>query len=206
MEDIDDIEELHDLMSKLAEISKEFRHAHAELKCYLARDKYEADYSLSKGYSDSMRKFTKEAKEKIKKLKKASTLEVESKKYVLEDQYLCDKLDRMISKLVPEDISLISEIEQNISDLEFYLEEYYKIQSNLKTILGSDYDKEKLEKVQIVVEEKVKQCKDRILAIKEYERKLEEERMNEENSSSPAGKRFYPIPKGLKKHSLQLEI
>ena len=70
VEDIDDVEELHDLMSKLAEISKEFRHAHATLKCYLARDNYEADYSLSKGYSDSMRKFTKEAKEKLKKLKK----------------------------------------------------------------------------------------------------------------------------------------
>ena len=81
LNEIDDIDELQDLISKLAEI----RHVHAELKCYLDKEKYDKDYKKSTVHSVSMRNFTKEAKEKIKVLKITNTLD------------LCDKLDIITS-------------------------------------------------------------------------------------------------------------
>ena len=179
VDEVDDVDELQDLISKVEEIGKEFRHAHAELKFYLDNDTYVSSYSQSIDYPYPLRKVSKEAKEKIRILKRFSSQEAESKKYVSEEQYLCDKLDRMTSKLVPEEIGLVSELEQSIGNIEFHLEEYYKIHSHLKTILGSDYDDGKLEKVQDIVEQKLTQCKDRIQAIRHVERKVEEERMNE---------------------------
>ena len=73
----------------------------------------------------------------------------------LKSQYEC------LGKCTP----LVAELEKAIAALESALEDYFKIQSNLKTILGDKYDEHyygKSQKVQQLVEEKIHECNVRI--------------------------------------------
>ena len=75
LEETDEIDDLVECIKRIAEISKEYRHAHAELEALLG-EKYMHDYTNSRQVAERMKEYTKNAKSKLKNLEKRKELEI----------------------------------------------------------------------------------------------------------------------------------
>ena len=69
LDEIDEIEDLTEVINNISEIGKQYRHYHAELKVLLG-EQYLLDYPNPKQQVERMRDYTKNAKKKIKNLRK----------------------------------------------------------------------------------------------------------------------------------------
>ena len=87
LNEVDNVEDLAEYLSTLAELSKDFRHIHAELKFTLAKD-YDEEFPDSHQHLEKMRKFTKQGKSLMRTLRKAEVESVENKKLALEKKKL----------------------------------------------------------------------------------------------------------------------
>ena len=193
LEELDNVEDLEEYLATLAEISKEFRYVHAELK-FILEDEYGAGYAVSKLHLEKIRKFIKEGKCKKKKLKKNegraiddNKLALEKKKLLSEEDYLLDRLTRNLKGIDPVAMVAVNEADHAIFKLETLFEDYLKLQCNLKVVCGDGYEDEFAERVRTntgFVNGKILECNNRMKEIldarKEAEAKIvadEEERV-----------------------------
>ena len=98
-------------LEKIAEISKDYRHIHAELKLTLGDTRYDSIYVDTKELVGQMRQFTKDAKSKMRLFRKqeSSALETgksefEKKKFASEEEYSSDRLTRSLASVQVPDL------------------------------------------------------------------------------------------------------
>ena len=189
LEETDEIDDLVECIKRIAEICKEYRHAHADLEVLLG-EQYMHEYTNSRQVAERMKEYTKNAKSKHKNFKKRKELEIKEnyaefdrKKILYEEEYGFSRLTGALNSIDLDTILETLEIKQAIVRLNTLLEDYLRLQCNIKVVVGDRYEKEfnqKVDGISKLVYTKIWECNSKVEEINQVQIDREEKRIAQE--------------------------